>query len=88
MKMNLHALSVRHGQIEDGPYWAKVNIISDEVENVRGFSGQRVIEYPVDADSAKKISDKLTGTVPANFDFLMTVKPVSGKPTLIIESLV
>lgn len=86
MKMQLHALSVRFGQIDDGPYWCKVNTLESEIINKQGFAGQQVVEYSVDGEKAKEIASQLKNVVPAAVDFQMSVTVQSGKPVLKILS--
>ena len=84
----LHAVSVRHGTIEDnGLNWAKVGTLSEEVQDKQGFQGQQFVEYSVDSSKAKVLATKLNGKLPASLDFKIGIKIEKGKPMMVLEDL-
>ena len=85
--LTLNAVSVRHGQIEDGPYWAKIGILDEEVQDKKNFSGQQFIEYPVDGEVAKTVAMDTSRKVPGELQFKTGIKVVSGKPMMVITGL-
>ena len=86
-KTTLNVLNVAHGQIEDGPYWAKIQTLSDELESRRGFHGQQVITFSVDGENAKKVAEAVTQVAPSPVDFLTSLRVTGGKPVMIISGL-
>lgn len=84
MQQHVNIVSVRHGQIEDGPYWAKLLVLEDEIETTEGFHGQRTVEYSVDKDSAKKVSHDLKGLLPCDMVLECAVRMKQNQPTLVV----
>lgn len=87
MKLKLHALSVRHGQIEDGPYWCKLNTLNDEVITRKGFHGQEVVEYSVETSHAKEFADKVSALCPGPVSCDAVVMTQGGKPVIKLLSV-
>ena len=85
--LTLDVRNFRHGQIEDGPYWAKVGTLSEEITQNQGFEGQQFIEYPVDVNVSKKIAQELKGIVPGEIQFQTGVRVQGGKPVMMIVGL-
>lgn len=82
--LTVNAINMRHGQIEDGPYWLKIGTLSEEIDKRNGFEGQQFIEFPVDAENAKRLATSLKGQLPASLDCTTGIKMVSGKPMMVI----
>ena len=83
----LNAINIRHGQIEDGPYWAKIGTVTEEVEERNGFQGQQFIEFPIDSQVSKKLAHQIQGLLPASLEFTTGIKVQAGKPTMVITGL-
>lgn len=85
----LNVVNIRYGVIEDnGMPWCKVATISDEIENVDGFAGQRLIEFSVDKTVAAQIPNQIRTKLPAEIEFKTSMQVKKGAPTLVIVGLV
>jgi hypothetical protein len=87
MELQLNAISVRHGQIDDGPYWCKINTLSDEITDTDSFTGQATVEYSVSAESAKMIAKEAAKILPAPIFATCQIMQKSGKPDIRITSI-
>jgi hypothetical protein len=89
LKMIAHVISVRFGVMENEitkvPFtWAKVMAIEDEIEDTKGFIGQRVVEYSVPAEYADNLiaNAKHNVQLPSVCELEFQVAMSGGKATL------
>jgi hypothetical protein len=89
LKMIAHVISVRFGVMENEitkiPFtWAKVMAIEDEIEDTKGFIGQRTVEYSVPAEYADALISNAKHSVqlPQQCELEFQVQMSSGKATL------
>ena len=87
------ALSIRYGQIvdretgEQGPYWAKVAVLSEDIEDIDGFKGRRLHEFSVEGAQAKQLVADIRASIPCIVEAKMVVGQKAGNPVLKVSHL-
>ena len=60
MKMTVHALQVRYGQMDDGgQYWANLHVVEDDFQARDGFAGVDIGKLPISTADANKLAKEL-----------------------------
>jgi hypothetical protein len=60
MKMTVHALQVRYGQMDDGgQYWANLHVVEDDFQAREGFAGVDIGKLPISTVDANKLAKEL-----------------------------
>ena len=79
MQMDLNALSMRYGKVDDGPYWCKLTCVNDEIVNKNGFQGNDTYEYSIETESAKDFIDEAMKCVPGPVKVGFTIVSQKGE---------
>jgi hypothetical protein len=87
LELELQATSLRFGQIDDGPFWAKVACLSEEVEETQGFKGFRLHEFSVEGSEAQKLVNNFKEHIPCAVKAKMMLGVKAGNTVLKITSL-